>query len=128
VIAGGLQQRIAHVAEQHLRLSTAELERRLELAWIEATGGGRIPTRDDARAFWREARDQLVAQILANRDVVAITTGMITDDVLTWAQQVGIPFEKYDYVLALFVALVTQAVLKAVSRRAGSKNDRNRKR
>jgi hypothetical protein len=104
---------IARAAEEYLAKTQEELLWLLETTWTELQHGDSSQTRAGA-TFWTRSRDRLVAKILAQHEPASVTTGMVADYVLEWADKTAIDVDRYELPITLLVALV-KVSLKADS-------------
>ena len=101
---------IERIATSYMNYTSKQLEERFFREWKSIKKGEGVPIRGDIRQFWRGVANNLKDNILKNRDVISVTMGYITAQVLAYLETLGVDLIAYKIPVALFVALVAKSV------------------
>ena len=103
--------RVETLAAQYLITPEVDLER-LFLNEIVTRRGQAPPVRGSTSEYWKGVRGRIVTGIVDNQNVVSVTVGNVAGKVLEHFSAIGIDLDAYEIPIAIFVALVTKAVLE----------------
>ncbi len=111
---------LAASAEEYRGIGLDEQKYRLAMAVARAEVESETQIPDlGAKEFWRDARESLVKQTLGMRIVVKAVAVTVAMQVIEFAEDAGLSFERYRVALAVLTAMVVDAVLDALEKRAG---------
>src|SRR5689334_23677566 len=104
-----INNEIVQLSQKYIGRSSEELFNLFLQEWSKVQPSGGLPVRGNAGDFWQGVKQKLVARILRNRDTITTTTGfligIVTTEVIQWAQSVGIDLSLVRLPIAIFVAL-----------------------
>ena len=108
-----LASEIEQMAIQYQDRPDTELQDLFEKEWWMVERGQVSPIHGDSD-FWKGFKSKMITEIIKNSDVVGATLGVITSQVLSEIQKLGVDLSDFKIPIAILVAIIARSVWHAL--------------